>query len=54
MSATNHSKKNIKTLFHSICIYMLRKNIVANVQEVKHVTLEFTVSPFNNIVTNTT
>ena len=43
MSATNHSKKAIKTLFHRIGIYMLRKNIVSNVQEVKQATLEFTV-----------
>ena len=34
MSATNHSKIALKIMFHSIGIYMLRKNIVANVEEV--------------------
>ena len=34
MSATNHSKRALKIMFHSIGIYMLRNNIVANVKEV--------------------
>ena len=42
MSATNHSKSALKIMFHRIGIYMLRKNIVANVEELKQVTLEFT------------
>ena len=33
MSATNHSKRVLKIMFHKIGIYMLRKNIVANVEE---------------------
>ena len=33
MSATNHSKRALKIMFHRIGIYMLRKNIVANVEE---------------------
>ena len=33
MSATNHSKRAIKVMCHRIGIYMLRKNIVANVEE---------------------
>ena len=33
MSATNHSKSALKIEFHRIGIYMLRKNIVANVEE---------------------
>ena len=33
MSATNHSKKALNIMFHRIGIYMLRKNIVANVEE---------------------
>ena len=33
MSATNHSKGALKIMFHWIGIYMLRKNIVANVEE---------------------
>ena len=33
MSATNHSKRALKILFHGIGIYMLRNNIVANVEE---------------------
>ena len=34
MSATNHSKRVLKIIFYGIGIYMLRKNIVANVEEV--------------------
>ena len=34
MSATNHTKKKLKIMFHRIGIYMLRNNIVANVKEV--------------------
>ena len=34
MSSTNHSKRALKIVFHSIGIYMLRSNIVANVEEV--------------------
>ena len=34
MSATNHSKRALQILFHRIGICMLRKNIVANVEEV--------------------
>ena len=33
MSATTHSKRELKIMFHRIGIYMLRKNIVANVEE---------------------
>ena len=33
MSATNHSKRALKIMFHMIGIYMLRNNIVANVEE---------------------
>ena len=33
MSATNHSKRALKIMFHRIEIYMLRKNTVANVEE---------------------
>ena len=33
MSATNHSKIALKIMFHKIGIYMLRNNIVANVEE---------------------
>ena len=33
MSATNQSKRALKIMFHSIEMYMLRKNIVANVEE---------------------
>ena len=33
MSATNLSKRALKIMFHRIGIYMLRKNIVANVEE---------------------
>ena len=33
MSATNHSKRALKIMFHRIDIYMLQKNIVANVEE---------------------
>ena len=39
MSATNHNKRALKIMFHRIGIYMLRNNIVANVEQV---TLEFT------------
>ena len=34
MSATNHSKRALKIMFHRIAIYMLRNNVVANVKEV--------------------
>ena len=34
MSVTNHSKRALKILFLRIGIYMLRKNTVANVEEV--------------------
>ena len=34
MSATNHSERALKIMFHRIGIYMLRNNIVANVKEV--------------------
>ena len=33
MNATNHSKRAIKIMFYRIGIYMLRNNIVANVEE---------------------
>ena len=33
MSATNHSKRALKIMFHRTGIYMLRNNIVANVEE---------------------
>ena len=33
MSATNHSKRALKIMFHRIDIYLLRTNIVANVEE---------------------
>ena len=33
MSATNHSKRTLEIMFHRIGIYMLRNNIVANVEE---------------------
>ena len=33
MSATNHSKRALKIMFHRIGTYMLRNNIVANVEE---------------------
>ena len=33
MSATNYSKRALNTLFHRIGICMVRKNIVANVEE---------------------
>ena len=33
MSATNHSKRALKIMFHKIGIYMLRNSIVANVEE---------------------
>ena len=33
MSDTNHSKRALKIIFHRIGIYMLRNNIVANVEE---------------------
>ena len=33
MSATNHSKRALKIMFHRIRIHMLRNNIVANVEE---------------------
>ena len=33
MSATNHSKRALKIMFDRIGIYMLRKNIVAYVEE---------------------
>ena len=33
MSATNQSKRALKIMFHRIGIYMLRKNIVANVEQ---------------------
>ena len=44
MSATNHSKRALKIMFHRISIYMLPKITVANVEElhVLQVTLEFT------------
>ena len=42
MSATNHSKRALKIMLNKIGIYMLRNNIVANVEEVSQVTLEFT------------
>ena len=34
MSATNHSKRALKIMFHRIGIYMLRNDIVANFEEV--------------------
>ena len=34
MSVTNHSTRALKIMFHRIDIYMLRNNIVANVEEV--------------------
>ena len=34
MSATNHGKRALKIMFHRIGVYMLRNNIVANVEEV--------------------
>ena len=34
MSATNHSKRALKIMFHRIGFYMLRNNIVANIEEV--------------------
>ena len=34
MSVTNHSKRALKIVFLRIGIYMLRNNIVANVEEV--------------------
>ena len=34
MSSTNHSKRALKIMFHRIGVYMLRNNIVANVEEV--------------------
>ena len=34
MSAIYHSKRALKIIFHRIGIYMLRNNIVANVEEV--------------------
>ena len=34
MSATNHSKRALKIMFHRIGLYMLRNNIDANVEEV--------------------
>ena len=34
MSATNHSKRALKIMFHRTGIYMLQNNIVANVKEV--------------------
>ena len=34
MSTANHSKRGLKIMFHRIGIYMLRNNIVANVEEV--------------------
>ena len=34
MSVTNHSKRALKILFLRIGIYMLRNNIVTNVEEV--------------------
>ena len=33
MSATTASKRALKIMFHRIGIYMLRNNIVANVEE---------------------
>ena len=33
MSAINHSKTALKIMSHRISIYMLRNNIVANVEE---------------------
>ena len=33
MSATNHSKRALKIMFRRIGIYMLRNDIVANVEE---------------------
>ena len=33
MSATYHSKRALKIMFNRIGIYMLRNNIVANVEE---------------------
>ena len=42
MSATNHSKRALKIMFHRIGIYMLRKITLANVEELLQVTLEFT------------
>ena len=33
MSATNHSKRDLKIMFHGIGIYMLRNNNVVNVEE---------------------
>ena len=42
MSATNHSKRALQIMFHKIGIYMFRNNIVANIEEVSQVTLEFT------------
>ena len=33
MSATYRSKRALKIMFHRIGIYMLRNNIVANVEE---------------------
>ena len=43
MSATNHSKKAITHCSIGLAFICYEKNIVANVQEVKQVTLEFTV-----------
>ena len=34
MTATNHSKRTLKIMFDRISVYMLRNNIVANVEEV--------------------
>ena len=34
MTATNHSKRALKIMFQRIGVYMLRNNIVANVEEV--------------------
>ena len=34
MSATNHSKRALKIMFHRIGIHMLRNVIIANVEEV--------------------
>ena len=33
MSATNHSKKALKIMFHGISIYILRNNIAANAEK---------------------
>ena len=45
MSTTNHSKRALKIMHHRIGIYMLRKNIAANVEEVQYRSDSLSINP---------